>query len=69
MTINKIWFIRRETDYGPFFSSKEKAIRYLLDRENEEEDGEVDISKILADKDPYISLVEVILDKEVFYDG
>lgn len=65
----KIWFIRKETDYGPFFSSKEKAIQYLLDRENEEEDSDADISKILADNDPYTSLVEVTLDKEVFFDG
>ena len=61
----KIWFLRRETDYGPFFSSRENAIAFL-DSEN---DDDLDLESTLNGTDPYINLVEVELDTEVYFDG
>ena len=63
----KIWFIRHETDYGPFFSTKERAIELLKeDAEWWAKYGE----EVLADKSPYTTIQEVELDdKDVCFDG
>ena len=64
----RIWFIRHETDYGPFFSTREKAIEWL--KQDEENDNlPQHLAEILAGDDPYTSLMEVELDTETYFDG
>jgi hypothetical protein len=73
----EIYFIQHETDYGPFFSSREKAVTFLkkdmlspnaspeLRRQEEEE-----LEKAIAGKSCYTNLVPVTLDDEsVSFDG
>ena len=59
-----IWFIRSETDYGPFFSTKEKAISYLENQET------LDGNCKYTENNPYVNIEEVELDKEnICFDG
>lgn len=63
-----IWFIKHETDFGPFFSTKEKAIKYLID--DDEEMDERRLKAILENRDPYVAVVEVELDDaDISFDG
>lgn len=72
----KIYFIRHETSYGPFFSTREQAIDCALKRL---EDNTINnsptyivnrINDILKGTDPYISIEDVTLDDEdVCFDG
>jgi len=55
-----IFFIRHETSYGPFFSSKKKAETYLRDQEYPE--CEEDLQDMLAGRHDYCNVVEVQLD-------
>jgi len=63
----KIYFIKHETDYGPFFSSRAKALDYLKE---DSEWWKVWGAGIETDKDAYITVQEVELDDEnVRFDG
>ena len=66
----KIWFIRREEvskDYGPFFSTKERAIAFLREDDCDAHD---DLTDSIDGTDPYINIIEVVLDDErVCFDG
>jgi hypothetical protein len=61
-----IYFIRHETEYGPFFDSKDKAVTYLLGGKTSPET----ILQIVEGTDPYTDIVEVELnDITVSFDG
>jgi hypothetical protein len=59
-----ICFIQRETDYGPFFSTRDKAEQYLKDQVPEDADDEEkkELAEQLAGKSCYVNIVEVELD-------
>ncbi len=62
----EICFIRHETDYGPFFSSRGLAETYLRDQDYPEDQ----ITRALAGTGPHIDVVSVTLDDpEVHFDG
>ena len=63
-----IWFIKHERSYGPFFSSRQKAIYWLM-QDVDDNHSALRLADILTDSDPYTSIVEVELDKEQFFDG
>ena len=58
----KIWFIRCETEYGPFFSSLENVRGYLQDPDHRPTDKPDNIEEILNGTNPYMSVQEVELD-------
>jgi hypothetical protein len=63
----KIYFIRNETDYGPFFSTRDKAIQYIGDsyrHDPKERDA------IIHGDSCYTGIQEVELDQRgVIFDG
>ncbi len=64
---SEVCFIREETTYGPFFSSRKLARDYLMDACDMSEE-EADIS--LAGRSPYVNVVGVVLDDpSVSFDG
>ena len=68
--MSKVYIIKHETDFGPFFSSKEKVIAYLKDPDHADVDDPSRINPILEGRDPYINVLEVELDDEdVCFDG
>ena len=64
-----VFFIRHETSYGPFFSSKEKAAAYLL-KDGFEAPGEEELAEMLEGRHCYCNVVEVELDNpDISFDG
>ena len=58
-----IYFVVRETEYGPFFTAYEKAVDYLKDQGDWDEN-------IRTNRNPHIVVEEVVLDSEGFiFDG
>lgn len=65
MTTNsKIWFIVHETEFGPFFSTKDKAIAYVKTKLLDDEEFAVRGQDVVEGNDPYVNIVEVKLDNE-----
>lgn len=64
----KIYFIREETTFGPFFSSKKKVREYLEGRDEDGNNSAKDIEDILAGDSAYTGVEEVELDdsSEIF---
>ena len=66
----KVYIIKHETDFGPFFSSKDKVKAYLEDPYHVDANDPARIDLILEGRDPYINVLEVELDDEdVCFDG
>ena len=64
---SEIFFIREETNYGPFFSDDGKAEDYLRHDCKLEE---AQIERALKGRDPYINVVRVELNNaSVCFDG
>lgn len=64
----KIFLIKRETSFGPVFSSQQKAKDYL--RREYKDYPEIVINKVVRGSHPYVNIVEVELDDEDFwFDG
>ncbi len=63
---SEICFLRYETSYGPFFSSKGKAASYMSDQDYTEEQ----IEEALNNTSDYVNIVPVTLDDEdTSFDG
>lgn len=62
--MSTICFIQRETDYGPFFSDREKAETYLKAQvpEDASDEEKKELAEQLAGKSCYVNIVEVELD-------
>ena len=68
MTI--IWCIKHETDFGPFFSTKDKAISYVKREVFDDEEAAIRLEDAIAGNDPYCNIIEVCLDDEdTIFDG
>lgn len=66
----KIYFIKHETDFGPFFSTKKKARTYLEKDADIDEVSSEEIDEMMAGEHDYTNVIEVELDDEdVSFDG